>query len=135
MPQNFLCPQRDEPLLLLVDMREWLPEDDLVFVVVDAVATLDLGGFRRLYDPGGLFATRPAGCSGPGCADGHDLLLRSFLSVVLAAGWVCHVHAACAVAGARSADHGGDHGDVWFPEDRAAAGGGDPGPAGPVAGR
>ena len=30
-------------------MREWLPEDDLVYVVLDAVATLDLGGFRRRY--------------------------------------------------------------------------------------
>jgi hypothetical protein len=45
MPQNFLFPQRDQPLLLPVDMREWLPEDDLVFVVLDAVATLDLGAF------------------------------------------------------------------------------------------
>ena len=53
MPQNFLCPQRDQPLLLPVDMREWLPEDDLVFVVLDAVATLDLGGFRRRYRAGG----------------------------------------------------------------------------------
>ena len=49
MPQNFLFPQRDQPLLLPVDMREWLPEDDLVFVVLDAVATLDLGDFRRRY--------------------------------------------------------------------------------------
>jgi transposase len=49
MPQNFLSPQRDQPLLLPVDMREWLPEDDLVFIVLDAVATLDLGGFRRRY--------------------------------------------------------------------------------------
>ena len=32
-----------------VDMREWLPEDDLVFVVLDAVATMDLGEFRRRY--------------------------------------------------------------------------------------
>jgi transposase len=47
--QNFLFPQRDQPLLLPVDMREWLPEDDLVFVVLDAVAALDLGGFRRRY--------------------------------------------------------------------------------------
>ncbi len=30
-------------------MREWLPEDDLVFVVLDAVATLDLGEFYRWY--------------------------------------------------------------------------------------
>jgi transposase len=49
MPQNFLFPQRDQPLLLPVDMREWLPEDDLVFVVLDAVAALDLGEFRRWY--------------------------------------------------------------------------------------
>jgi transposase len=49
MPQNFLRPQRDQPLLLPVDMREWLPEDDLVFVVLDAVAALDLGQFRRRY--------------------------------------------------------------------------------------
>jgi len=49
MPQNFLFPQRDQPLLMPVDMREWLPEDDLAFVVLDAVATLDLGGFRRRY--------------------------------------------------------------------------------------
>jgi len=49
MPQNFLFPQRDQPLLLPVDMREWLPEDDLVFIVLDAVAALDLGEFRRRY--------------------------------------------------------------------------------------
>jgi hypothetical protein len=49
VPQNFLFPQRDQPLLMPVDMREWLPEDDLVYVVLDAVATLDLGAFRRRY--------------------------------------------------------------------------------------
>ena len=49
MPQNFLFPQRDQPLLLPVDMRDWLPEDDLVFVVLDAVAALDLGEFYRSY--------------------------------------------------------------------------------------
>src|SRR5205814_7030923 len=49
MPQNFLYPQRDQPLLMPLDMREWLPENDLVFVVLDAVATLDLGEFRRRY--------------------------------------------------------------------------------------
>jgi hypothetical protein len=45
--QNFLFPQRDQRLLLPVDMREWLPEDDLAFVVLDAVATLDLSEFRH----------------------------------------------------------------------------------------
>jgi transposase len=49
VPQNFLLPQRYQPMLMPVDMRDWLPEDDLVFVVLDAVATLDVGGFRRSY--------------------------------------------------------------------------------------
>ena len=61
VPQNFLYPHRDQPLLLPVDMREWLPEDDLVFVVLDVVATLDLGEFRRRYraDGHGWAAFRP----------------------------------------------------------------------------
>jgi transposase len=49
MPQNFLFPQRDQPLLLPVEMREWLPEDDLAFIVLDAAAALDLGEFCRRY--------------------------------------------------------------------------------------
>jgi hypothetical protein len=62
MPQNFLFPQRDQPLLMPAGMREWLPEDDLAFVVLDAVATLDLGEFRRLYraDGHGRAAFDPA---------------------------------------------------------------------------
>jgi transposase len=62
MPQNFIFPQRDQPLLMPVDMREWLPEDDLVFILLDAVAALDLGGFRRRYraDGHGRAAFDPA---------------------------------------------------------------------------
>jgi transposase len=62
MPQNFLYPQRDQPLLMPLDMREWLSEDDLVFIVLDAVATLDLGAFRRRYraDGHGRAAFDPA---------------------------------------------------------------------------
>jgi hypothetical protein len=47
MCRRTFFPQRDQPLLMPVDMREWLPEDDLVFVVLDAVATLDLEIRRR----------------------------------------------------------------------------------------
>jgi len=36
-------------MLMPVDMREWLPEDDLAFVVLDAVAALELGEFRGRY--------------------------------------------------------------------------------------
>ena len=53
MPRNFLFLQRDQLLLLPADMREWLPEDDLVFIVLGAVAALDLGGFRRRYGADG----------------------------------------------------------------------------------
>ena len=49
VPQNFLYPQRDQPLLMPVDMRDWLLEDDVAVVVLDAVDTLDLGAFRRSY--------------------------------------------------------------------------------------
>ena len=61
MSQNFLFPQRDQPLLLPVDMREWLPEDDLAFIVLDAGATLDLGGSAAgtgLTGTGGPRSTR-----------------------------------------------------------------------------
>jgi hypothetical protein len=51
-------PQRDQPLLMPVDMREWLPEDDLVFVVLDAVGALDLGEFRRRYRADGTAGRR-----------------------------------------------------------------------------
>src|SRR6516165_11060757 len=71
MPQNFLFPQRDQPLLMPVDMREWLPEDDLVYVVLDAVAALDLGGFRRRYRADG----HGRAASGPG-GDGRAAAVR-----------------------------------------------------------
>ena len=71
----------------------------------------------------------------PGCDDGHDPSCGRSFPLVPAAEWVCHVHAACALAGAGSPGRRGDQGDIWFAEDRAAAGGGDPRPAGPVAGR
>jgi hypothetical protein len=38
-------------MLMPVDIGDWLPEDDLVSVVSDAVATVDLGGFLRACPP------------------------------------------------------------------------------------
>jgi hypothetical protein len=49
VPRDFRYPQRGRPLLVPVDMRGWLPEGGLVFVVLDAVAALDLGGFYRCF--------------------------------------------------------------------------------------
>src|SRR5688500_17787106 len=38
---------RDQPFLLPVDMREWLPADHLVWFVLDVVEQLDTSVFRR----------------------------------------------------------------------------------------
>src|SRR5712691_178313 len=91
--------------------------------------------FARRDDPGGLFATRQAKCSIRAALMAMIPCCGRSFPLVPAAEWVCHVHAACPLAGAGSADRRGDRGHVRFPEDRAAAGGGDPGPAWPVAGR
>ena len=51
MAQNFLSCDRDQELLLPPSLREWLPEDHLVWFVIDSVAELDLaefyGGYRE----------------------------------------------------------------------------------------
>lgn len=38
---------RDQPFLMPVDMREWLPADHLVWFVLDAVAQIDTAAFHR----------------------------------------------------------------------------------------
>jgi transposase len=42
-------PDRDQLMLLPVDVREWIPEDDLVWHVLDVVAELDLEAFYARY--------------------------------------------------------------------------------------
>jgi transposase len=66
MPQNFIGCDRDQAFLMPVDMREWLPEDHLVWLVLDAVAEMDLAVFygdyrddghgRAAYDPSMMVA-------------------------------------------------------------------------------
>jgi len=46
---NFLPCDRDQELLLPPSLREWLPEDHLVWFVLDAVAELDLSAFYGAY--------------------------------------------------------------------------------------
>ena len=46
-------PQRDQPMLLPVDLRDWLGEDDLVWHVLDVVEQLDLSGFYARYRANG----------------------------------------------------------------------------------
>jgi transposase len=49
MPQNFLTCDRDQPLLLPPDLRDWLDEDHLAWFVIEAVEELDLESFFASY--------------------------------------------------------------------------------------
>ena len=42
MAQNFLTCDRDQPMLLPPDLREWLPADHLAWFVIEAIDELDL---------------------------------------------------------------------------------------------
>src|ERR687892_66391 len=49
MAQNFLSCDRDQPMLLPPDLRDWLDDDHLAWFVIDAVAELDLDPFYASY--------------------------------------------------------------------------------------
>jgi transposase len=49
MAQNFLSCDRDQPMLLPPDLRDWLDDDHLAWFVIDAVAELDLAPFFVSY--------------------------------------------------------------------------------------
>jgi transposase len=53
VPQNLICPDREQLMLMPVDVREWLAEDDLVWHVLDVVDELDLSGFYCRYRDNG----------------------------------------------------------------------------------
>jgi hypothetical protein len=45
MAERFVEVDRSTPMLLPADLREWVPEDDLVHFVIEAVKTLPTGEF------------------------------------------------------------------------------------------
>lgn len=49
MPQNFLPCERDQPLLLPPDLRDWLPEDHLAWFLIASVEAMDLSAFYDAY--------------------------------------------------------------------------------------
>jgi transposase len=49
MSQNFLSCDRDQPLLLPPDLRDWLPEDHLAWFVIESIEELDLAPFYADY--------------------------------------------------------------------------------------
>src|SRR5579872_1895595 len=62
MAKSYLPYQPDQPLLLPVDLQDWLPEDHLARFILDLVPTLDLSAIQAVYrrgDPRGGAAYHP----------------------------------------------------------------------------
>src|SRR4051794_34238812 len=53
MGHHFRCPERRQSFLLPPDMRDWLPEDDIVHLILDAVSLMDLAAFEATHKLGG----------------------------------------------------------------------------------
>ncbi len=53
MAHFFRQPDRRQRFLLPVDMMDWLPEDDIVHLIVDAVGLMDLRAFEQTCKVGG----------------------------------------------------------------------------------
>ncbi len=53
MAHDFRCPERRQSFLLPPDMRDWLPEDDIVHLILDAVSLMDLSAFEAAHKLGG----------------------------------------------------------------------------------
>jgi len=49
MSQNFVAVDREQAFLLPPDVREWLPEGHLAWLILDAVAEMDLSAFYAAY--------------------------------------------------------------------------------------
>ena len=62
MGYNFRPVERDQQFLMPPSLRDWLPEDDLAWVVLDAVDQFDLAAVRARYraDGHGAAAYDPA---------------------------------------------------------------------------
>jgi transposase len=53
MARDFRCPERRQNFLLPPDMGDWLPEDNIVHLILDAVALIDLSAFEAAHKLGG----------------------------------------------------------------------------------
>jgi hypothetical protein len=51
--KQFLWADRDQPFLLPVDMREWLPDDHVVWVLLAVIDRLDVSSLEARYALGG----------------------------------------------------------------------------------
>ena len=46
MSERFVTIDRETPMLFPVDMRDWLPEDHLVFFIIEAIEQIGVTGFK-----------------------------------------------------------------------------------------
>lgn len=54
MARDFRRPERRQAFLLPPDMRDWLPQDDIVHLVLDAVSLMDLSKYEEQHRVGGV---------------------------------------------------------------------------------
>jgi transposase len=54
MARDFKAVDRDTPMLLPPDLREWLPQDHLAYLVLSVVEQLDLSAVTGRYRRGGV---------------------------------------------------------------------------------
>jgi transposase len=59
MGQNFIACDRDQPMLLPPDLRDWLPAGHLAQFVIDTVDELDLAAFYAAYRQDGWGRREP----------------------------------------------------------------------------
>ena len=53
MAHDFRCPEYRQSFLLPPNMRDWLPEDDIVHLILDAVSLMDLSALGAAHKLGG----------------------------------------------------------------------------------
>ena len=59
MPARFINIDRETPMLLPVDMREWVAGDDMAHFILEAVNLVDLQQFR--FNERGCGSEQPSG--------------------------------------------------------------------------
>ena len=59
MRARFVSVNRDTPMLLPPDLRDWVPEDDLIHFVIEAVERLPLESFRVNHRGTATSSSRP----------------------------------------------------------------------------
>ena len=54
MARDYRRPERRQGFLLPPDMRDWVPQDDIVHLVLDAVSLMDLSKYEEDHRVGGV---------------------------------------------------------------------------------